>query len=166
MERWLRDSAPPGGMVGPMPTREVLPDGAIRYTTEGGALILTRVGPGVVLIALVGHDRGLFGDAPFGELAADIARHGTIEIFVDARAAANAAGDVAMQWGTWIQGHRDVLRRLSVLVSSKYLEFTAELVKFFSRVEHLVRVYTNGEAFRAAIAQASARPFELGPPRS
>jgi hypothetical protein len=146
--------------------REELPDGAIRFGSVDGALIVARVAPGVTLISLVGHDRGQFGDAPFAELATDLARHGRIEVFVDTRAAQNATGAVTAQWGDWIAAHESTLRRFHVLVASKYVEFTAELVRFFSKAEHLVRIYTDAAAFQEAVAAASGRPFELGPHRS
>jgi hypothetical protein len=144
--------------------RVPLPDGSIRFADPDGALHLARVAPGVVLFRLVGHDRGQFGDAPFAELAADLARHPTLEVFVDTRAAANATGPVTAQWGRWIDAHRGALRRLHVLVASKYVEHTAELIRFFSRADHLVRVHTDDGGFQAALADASGRPFELGPP--
>jgi hypothetical protein len=146
--------------------RELLDDGAVALRTDGATLVVTRLGAGAVLIELVGHDRGQFGDAPFAELAGELARHEAIEIFVDTRSAQSASGPVTGQWGTWIHANQRALRRMSVLVGSKYVELTAELVRFFSRAPHLVRIYTDPAAFGDAIGAAAGRPYVLGPPRA
>lgn len=148
-----------------MPSREVLPDGAIRLRGANASMVLDRLGAGAVLATLTGFDRGDFGDAPFAELAHEVARHGRIEVFVDTRGALNADAAVTEQWSAWIQTNRDALRQMHVLVASKYVQLTAELVRLFSRVEHLVRIYTDERAFGDAIAQACGRPYVLGEPR-
>src|SRR5690606_25691171 len=135
----------------------------IELVAGGARLALERLGAGVTLIRLTGHDVGQFGDAPFAELGADLSRHRHLEVFIDARAAQNASGPVAGQWGTWIYANRAVLRRVSVLVASPYVELTAELVRLFSRVEDLVRLYTDADAFGRAVATACGRPFVLEP---
>lgn len=163
----------PGGATGAapllwcdtMPSREVQPDGAVRLRGEHASMVIERPGPGAVLVALIGFDRGDFGDAPFAELAQDVARHGHVEVFVDTRAALNAVGAVTEQWSAWILANRAALRQMHVLVASKYVQLTAELVRLFSRVEHLVRIYTDERAFTDAIGEACGRPFELGAPR-
>src|SRR5690606_6439271 len=129
----------------------------------GARLTIERLGAGATLIRLVGHDTGQFGDAPFAELAVDLARHRDLEVFIDARAAQNASGPVAGQWGTFIHANRAALRRLNVLVASPYVELTAELVRLFSRAEELVRLYTDADAFGRAVATACGRPFVLAP---
>jgi hypothetical protein len=128
---------------------------------EGATLAFARLGGGVTLLTFSGFDRGQFGDAPFAELARDLERHPVIELFIDTRGAVNAVGAVTAQWSAWIQTHHRALRRMSVLVSSPFVELTAEIVKLFSRVEHLVRIYTDVAAFEAAIRGATGRPFEL-----
>jgi hypothetical protein len=145
-----------------MVRRQVRDDGAVALVSEDATLVVHRLGAGVVLVELIGHDLGQFGDAPFAELGAELARHGRIEVFVDTRRAHNASGPVTAQWGTWIHANRAALARMSVLVGSKYVEMTAELVRFFSRVEHLVRIYTDAAAFGSAVGSAAGRPFALG----
>ena len=145
--------------------KEVLEDGALRFKDDTGCIVVTRLAPGVVLLTLSGQDRGQFGDAVFAELATDMSRHHLIEVFVDTREAVNADVPVANQWSDWLQANRKGLKRLNVLVSSKFVQLTAEVMKLFSRTGELMRIYSDAPAFSDAIAQASGRPFVLGVPR-
>jgi hypothetical protein len=147
------------------PTRELLPDGSIRFFSEECTVVVSRLAAGVVLLTLSGMDTGKFGTAPMDELNIDMARYGVVEVFVDTRDAFNATATVSSQWAEWIQTNRKGLKRMSVLVSSKFVQMTAEVMKLFSRTGELMRIYTDAPAFSDAMAQALGRPFALGPPR-
>jgi hypothetical protein len=145
--------------------KEVLDDAALRFKDDKGCIVLTRVAPGVLLLTLSGLDKGQFGDAVFAELASDMSRHRLIEVFVDTREAVNADVPVTNQWSDWLQANRKGLKNLNVLVASKFVRLTAEVMKVFSRTGELMRIYSDAPAFSDAIAQASGRPFVLGAPR-
>jgi hypothetical protein len=137
----------------------------LRLATGGASMVLTRIGPALVLISASGHDKGQFGEAPFEWLEREMGRHGVIEVFVDTRELFNATQTVADRWSEWIARHKSRLRRMSVLVSSKYVQMTIEVAKLFSRTGELMRVYTDAPAFSDAIAQSLGRTFVLGPPK-
>jgi hypothetical protein len=141
-------------------------DDELRLKGQGATMVLTRLGPAIVLLSATGHDKGQFGDAPFEWLEREMGRHGVIEVFVDTREMFNATQTVADGWSEWIKRHRARLRRMSLLVSSKYVEMTLEVAKLFSRTGDLMRIYTDAPAFSDAISQALGRGFVLGPPRT
>jgi hypothetical protein len=140
--------------------------GDVRFRTADATTVVTQVAPSVLLLTLTGHDTGGFGDLVFDELARHIARHGRIEIFVDTRDAFNATTTVSSQWSAWFQTHRGSLKQVSVLVTSKFVQLTAEVMKLFSRTGELMRIYTDAPAFADTIAQASGTRFTLGAPRT
>lgn len=147
------------------PRRDILEDGSVRFSDPSCTIIVTRLAAGVVLLSFTGHDTGQFGTMPFDELDVDVRRYGVIEVFVDTRDAFNATVGVGDQWAEWIQLNRRALKRMSVLVASKYVQMTAEMIKLFSRSGELMRVYTDAPVFSDAIAQSLGRTFVLGAPR-
>jgi hypothetical protein len=138
-------------------------DDAIDLSEGGVGMVLTRLGPGVVLVSAHGHDRGAFGDVPFEWLEREMGRLGPLEVFVDMRAMFNATQTVADRWSEWIQRRRSLLRGMSLLVGSKYVQMTVEVAKLFSRTGELMRIYTDEAAFEAAIRQSLGREFRLPP---
>ena len=146
--------------------RDVLANGDTRFRTEEATTVVSLLAPSVVLLTLTGHDKGGFGNSVFDELGKHIARAGRIEIFVDTRDAFNATTTVSSQWSAWFQANRGGLKRVSVLVTSKFVQLTAEVMKLFSRTGELMRIYTDAPAFSDTIAQAIGAAFTLGAPRS
>ncbi|HEY0711047.1 MAG TPA: hypothetical protein VGF45_00115 [Polyangia bacterium] len=138
----------------------------LRLGDRKASMVLSRLAPAIVLVSATGHDKGQFGDAPFVWLEREMGRHGVIEVFVDMREMFNATLTVADGWSAWIKRHRGRLRRMSLLVSSKYVQVTVEVAKLFSRTGDLMRVYTDAPAFSDAVSQAIGRSFVLGPPRT
>ena len=131
----------------------------------GATMVLSRLAPAIVLISASGHDKGQFGEAPFVWLEREIGRHGPVEIYVDMREMFNATQTVADQWSEWIARHRSRVKRMNLLVGSKYVQMTVEVAKLFSRTGDLMRVYTDAPAFSDAITQSLGRSFVLGAPR-
>ncbi len=144
-------------------TETVSPDGLRLAIARGPCMVLTRLGPGLVLMSASGHDKGDFGSRPFEWLESEMGRHGRIEIFVDMRELFNATQTVADGWSKWIGRHRSHIARMSLLVSSKYVQMTVEVAKLFSRTGELMRVYTDAPTFSDAISQALGRTYVLGP---
>lgn len=138
----------------------------LRLAAGAATMVLTRLGPGIVLISATGHDVGQFGDEPFEWLEQEMGRHGSIEVFVDTREMFNATQTVADGWSSWISRHRSRLKRMSLLTSSKYVQMTLEVAKLFSRTGELMRIYTDAPAFSDAISQSLGRSFVLGRPRT
>jgi hypothetical protein len=138
----------------------------LRLGDKKASMVLTRIAPAIVLVSARGHDRGQFGDAPFVWLEREMGRHGAIEVFVDMREMFNATQTVADGWSAWIKRHKTRIRRMSLLVSSKYVQMTVEVAKLFSRTGDLMRVYTDAPAFSDAVSQSLGRSFVLGSPRT
>jgi hypothetical protein len=144
----------------------VLVTGEVRFWTEDATTVVSTLAPSVILLTLTGHDRGGFGDSVFEELRRTIGLGGRLDIFVDTRDAFNATTTVSTQWSAWFQANRAALKQVSVLVTSKFVLLTAEVMKLFSQTGELIRIYTDAPAFSDSIAQTIGAPFTLGAPRS
>ncbi len=140
--------------------REVLDDGTVVLRGERCSFFYHRPRPGLVAMKIVGPrlDTGELGSAPMDELRGDLSRHAPLEMFIDASEAAGAVVAIQEGWADWFARHRAELASVSMLVQGKYMHFTAELVKFFSRTDELIRVYLDVTAFTQALERAAARP--------
>lgn len=118
--------------------REVLEDGSVRLTSERCSFIYLRPRPGVVFLRIIGQDEGEFGTTPMDELRA---------------------------WTEWFSGHRSELESVSILTRSKFMHFTAEVVKLFSRTGELIRVYLDPEAFDEALQRAAPGARRMREPK-
>jgi hypothetical protein len=68
--------------------------------------------------------------------------------------AAGANLPVQEAWTEWFSQSRSALKSVSILARSKFMHFTAEVVKFFSRTGELIRVYLEPEPFEEALQRA------------
>ncbi len=135
--------------------RETLEDGVVRLSTERCSFTYQRPRPGVVFLLIVGEDRGEFGTAPMDELREDLSRYAPVELFVEMADAAGANLPVQEAWTEWFSTHRSALKGVSILPRSKFMHFTAEVVKFFSRTGELIRVYLDPVPFEEALQRAA-----------
>jgi len=122
---------------------------------------IARPTRGVVLVAISGRDGGELGDAPLRELDKDLER-APLELFIDARATSGASLAVSHEWGQWLQRNRASLRAIHMLTGSKFIELTADMVRRFTQLGELMRIYTEPSSFEEALASAlgstSAQP--------
>jgi hypothetical protein len=135
--------------------REVQEDGSVRLSGECCSFIYLRPRPGVVFMRIIGQDKGEFGTAPMDELREDLRRYAPVELFVEMDESTGAALPVQEAWTEWFSGHRSELKSVSILTRSKFMHFTAEVVKLFSRTGELIRVYLDPEAFDEALQRAA-----------
>ncbi|WNG41191.1 hypothetical protein F0U61_51430 [Archangium violaceum] len=135
--------------------REVLEDGAVRLSSERCSFTYQRPRPGVVSILIVGNDKGEFGTAPMDELREDIRRYAPVELFFEMDEVTGANLPVQEAWTEWFSANRSALKSVSILTHSKYMHFTAEVVKLFSRTGELIRVYLDPEPFQEALQRAA-----------
>ncbi|MDB6059263.1 MAG: hypothetical protein JWO95_3107 [Verrucomicrobiales bacterium] len=124
----------------------------VKFEGVNCTLEIRRPGLGTVVAVFRGHDVGEFRDAPFRELAHDLQNHSPINLFVDGRETLAASLDVSSDWAKWMRDNRQHIRRLDILVGSRFLQFTAEFVRKFSGFEDRMRVYTDPTAFDAELA--------------
>jgi hypothetical protein len=140
--------------------REVQSDGGVALRGERCSFFYRRPRPGLVAMKIVGArlDTGELGSAPMDELAADVAHGAPLELFIDASEAAGAVVSIQEGWADWFARHRAQLTSVSMLVQGKYMHFTVEVVKFFSRTDDLIRVYLDAGEFAEALERAAVRP--------
>lgn len=125
------------------------------WQSTSSSLTIHRPARGVVVLVVTGTDIGEHGDAPFAELAADVAL-GPFELFVDARESRAVALDVSGQWARWLAARRETVVRVNMLTGSRFVELTANFVRDFAELGEQMRIYTDATAFEAALGAASA----------
>ena len=123
----------------------------VHLKSEHCSLTITRPRDRAVVLTIVGRDVGELGDAPFRELAKDLAQPGSIELFVDARAA-QATMDVSASWALWLSEHKTRFEHVSMLTGSRFIQLTAEFVRNFAALGDKMRLYTEAAAFDAALS--------------
>ena len=123
----------------------------VTFNASHATLTVSRPALGVALVVIDGFDVGEFGDAPFRELERVLSDGGPVEIFVDARAVRGASIDVSAEWAQWMDERRDRIHRMNMLCGSRFIEVTARFVRRFTGFGERMRVYTDSEAFEAAL---------------
>jgi hypothetical protein len=120
---------------------------AIKYEGVHCTLAINRPAPAIVVVVLEGSDIGEFADFPLQELAKDLGRFSSIELFIDARAVRSASVQVSGEWALWMNGHRHRFKQISMLSGSRYIEITAQFVRRFTGLADRMRIYTDAAAF-------------------
>jgi hypothetical protein len=120
-------------------------------------LTIRRLRQGIILAIFKGPDVGEFGQAPFKELAKDLAASRQIELFVDARAVPTASMDVSNDWAQWMIAHNDALVRINMLCSTPFVQMTATIVRNFTALGERMRIYTDPSEFEKAVGAAVVR---------
>ncbi|WP_437999011.1 hypothetical protein WMF26_02470 [Sorangium sp. So ce185] len=163
--------AAPAGIAGATAStairREVLADGAVQLANDRCSYTFRRLRPGVMLIAIAGHDGGEFGELPLDEIRKEIARFGPAALFVDVRAVTVAAPSVSDAWTAFFAANRATISRVRILVGSKLLQLVVALSKEASRTGDMIQIDDDPERFQAALAREAApeRPAPRGPSR-
>lgn len=124
-------------------------------------LAITRPGAGIVRLVLSGSDIGEFGDFALHELAKDLERFRSIELFIDAGAVRGASVEVSAGWALWMNTHRSQLSQISMLTGSRYIQMTALFVRRFAELADRMRIFTERAAFEGALLSAVHRTAAL-----
>jgi hypothetical protein len=143
-------------------TRSVDSRGVVALTSPSCRFEVVRPGPGIVVVTIAGHDRGEFGTAVFDELRDDLTRYPPLTVFLDISDAVGAIVTVQDHWSAWFADHRRALGAVHILTRGKYLHFTAEVVKLWSRTGDLIRVHSDSASFYDALRRAA--PSYFSPP--
>ena len=134
------------------------PQHIVRFKTKHCELTLERPAPDVILLKLSGHDIGELGDAPFRELASDVAPgQRPRELFIDAREGQAASIDVSGKWAEWLRGNKAQLRVIYFLTGSRFIQLSADFVRKFAELGERMRIYTEADAFDAELKSAIDR---------
>lgn len=129
-------------------------------------LSIHRPAPAVAVVVLRGSDIGEFADFPMRELAKDLARYPSIDLFIDARAIRGASIEVSSDWAFWMRTHIEGFRDIAMLTGSRYIQITAEFARRFVGLGERMKIFTDPAAFderlRASV-QAAASGAATGP---
>jgi hypothetical protein len=134
----------------------VATDAAFHFEGVHATLCIERPAPAVVLVRFTGRDVGELGALPFDELAKDIAAHGAITLFIDARKVRGVSIDVSNEWARWLKRHRSSLRSVCMLTGSRFVEVTADFVRRFAELD-VMQITNDAATFDAALADAALR---------
>jgi len=126
----------------------------IHYEGVHCELSILRPGSGVAVVVLAGSDVGEFADFPMRELAKDLARFGTIDMFIDARAVRGASIEVSCKWALWMSAHRQQFKRICMLTGSRYVQVTAEFVRRFAGLADRMKIFTEKMPFEECLRGA------------
>jgi hypothetical protein len=144
--------------------RETLEDGTLRLREKSLALTYTRLRPGVLLVRIIGFDRGELIQEEIEQLEAEVAAHAPLALLVDLRWAEGATKVVSDAWTEWFRTRKPQLREVHILVVSKYLDVTVNVAKLFSRTGELIQVYSDVSRFEAVAARLVPRLKQLPAP--
>lgn len=134
------------------------PQHLTRFKTKHCELTIERPAAGVIVLKLSGHDIGELGDAPFRELAADVAPgQRPRELFIDAREGQAASIDVSGAWAEWLRKNQTQLRVIYFLTGSRFIQLSADFVRKFAELGERMRIYTQAEAFDEELQSAVDR---------
>jgi hypothetical protein len=141
-------------MSAPKFSRTTEPNGSIRLATQQGSFIFSRSKPGILFIAITGHDSGDFGSATLDEITQVLNRDRPITLFVDTRDAISVAPNVRADWTRYFSSNRAQFLAVHVLTSSKAVHLSVAVAQHFSDTGNLIRLYSKPEVFEAKLAAA------------
>jgi hypothetical protein len=127
----------------------------VEYEGITCSLIIRRPAPAVVVVVLQGSDTGEFADFPMRELAKDLQRYGSIELFIDARAVRGASIEVSSERAFWMRTQARHLRQICMLTGSRYIQITAQLARRFAGLGEQMKIFTDAAAFEESLATAT-----------
>jgi hypothetical protein len=128
-------------------TRELLPGGVVRLTSNQATFEYSRPRPGRLLVTISGTDKGQFGPSTLDEITAALEREGSVELFIDAREAVGVAASVSDDWTRFFSVQRTRLRRVHVLAGSKAVKLTVAIAQHLSRTGDLMQMYSDPQIF-------------------
>lgn len=129
----------------------------VRFKAKHCELTIRRPAPRVVEVKLSGRDVGELGEAPFGELAQDIAATSKLELFIDARDAQGASIEVSGAWASWLREQKPRLAQVHFLSGSRFIQLSADFVRKFAELGETMRIYTEQRAFDEELQSAVDR---------
>jgi len=137
-------------------TRELLPGGMVRLTSDQATFEFTRPRPGRLLVTICGIDQGQFGPSTLDEITAALEREGSVELFIDERQAVGAAVRVSDEWTRFFSVQRTRLKRVHVLVGSKAVKLTVAVAQHLSRTGDLIQIYSDPQIFDGRLHSESS----------
>ncbi len=130
-------------------TREISSDGSVVLSDAKCRIVFRRIRPSALEIRIDGVDNGQFGTALIDEVAVALIRERPIELFIDASDAFMPAVSVAKGWSHFFALNKEHLKRVRILVTSKAVSLTMEIVRHLSDTGHLMHIYSDREVYDA-----------------
>ena len=130
-------------------TREIASDGSVVVSDAKCRMVFRRIRPSALEILIDGIDNGQFGTAMIDEVAVALIRERPIELFIDASDASMPAVSVAKGWSHFFALNQEHLKRVRILVGSKAVELTMEIVRHLSDTGHLMHIYSDRDVYDA-----------------
>jgi hypothetical protein len=120
-------------------------------------VILEQPVKSVVLLKISGTDTGEFGDAPMKVLEEWLGDSAPVDLFIDARQVRTASIDVSSEWASWLNENKQLLKSVTMLTGTRFIQITAEFVRRFAGLNGMMWVCTEPTLFDLAVAQAQNR---------
>jgi hypothetical protein len=144
-------------MNAPAYTREAIAHGAVRLSAKDCEFTFSRPRPGILLVAVAGHDAGQFGTSTLDEITNALRRERPLELFIDTRRTVSVSTRVREEWTRFFTSNSAQLTAVHVLTSSKIIHLAVAVAQLFSNTGNLIRLYSKPEAFEARLQDAQAR---------
>ena len=132
--------------------RSTLADGSLCFRTSKFSQVVTRLGPGHVLVAGIGYNDGRCAPLITEELDRMIARAGKLTPFVDLSRQTGQASVGREWWAEWAKKNRPNLVGTHMLVTSRLMDMAISVLGML--VGGGIHTYSSPAAFEAAIAEA------------
>jgi hypothetical protein len=126
-------------------------------SAQGCVFTYRRPRPGILLVAIAGHDKGEFGTATLDEISLALKRDRPLELFVDASEAVGAAVSVSDDWTRFFSTNRSDFVRVHVLSGSKVVKLTVAIAQHLSRTGDLIQIYSDPQIFESRLGLARER---------
>lgn len=139
--------------------KQILPDGRSQFSSPTCTFVLESLTPAAMLIVISGTDTGQFGSSILDEIRAEIGRKGSVELFIDARAAVSASLHVSQEWRLFFTNNQRSLKHVHILVGSKFIELVVSIAQHLSRTGNLIKVYDNSMVFDNLVARIEQNEF-------
>ncbi|HEX3742590.1 MAG TPA: hypothetical protein VHW09_01615 [Bryobacteraceae bacterium] len=130
----------------------------IRYDGIHCNLIMEQFPNGTIVLRISGTDTGEFADVPLKVLNQWIAGRAPFDFFIDARDVRGASIAVSAEWAVWLSAQKQVLRSVTMLTGSRFIQVTAEFVRRFANLEGAMMICTEPAVFDHALAGAVKLP--------
>jgi hypothetical protein len=122
-----------------------------RLVSDTCTQVIERRAATVLVLRIEGHDVGEFGTLPMRGLEALMPEGLPVELFIDASRTRGATMHVSNDWSAWMGRHRERFVAIHMLTGSNFMRMTAEFVRRFAGLEQRMRLYSDPEAFEAAL---------------
>lgn len=123
----------------------------IRLSGSKCAFTFERLQAGVMLVRIMGYDKGELGTAPLDELVVQLGDDRQVELFIDASQAEGIVWSVSQQWADWFHAYQSRLSGVNILVGSRFVQQTILVAKELSRTANLLCVFSDPAPFFARL---------------